>query len=568
MKKFLIATFLVSSIALTPQTARAQNIVFDFITESATTISAAANLVSSAARSAFTGSWFAKIVADTAANAAKRVAVKSITSSITSWANGGFQGNPTFVVNPDTYFKNIGTEATRLGLAEITKSGGNIFSDTAVQSIVSDFRSAQLPINEKIPFTLGSTVQENICNDSNLSAMAKNAADDVLSGTAYSAKKTELANSLCSGDASKDKNTQQAMVNIYKEDFSAGGGWDSWLALTTECQNEYCIAQKRASAVAQKAEEKKAIAKEETKQGGGYIGIKNCIKYSETAVTEDGIADCVEYETQTPGKLVSDQVKSAISGPADTLKDAHGFTDMAGEILGGVIDGMVGDFMNKGLSGMISAVSGGIKNTGVNSNTSISLTSGTGVLADPSNQIINGGLEGVDKTSLVKMLDDASQTIIKLENVNSYYLSYLENYKQRVENLNACYDSISGINPSFSDGGRVSAGRSFASGAMTNVIQKIDKAKNNVDSYYSAKSLIIKNKPIIKDSKNALDVQNATTEFINGINNKVVPYVGQDTVLKAEFEGEERVMNYYLGPKESECSSMQVEAQNQLNVNW
>ena len=571
MKKILISLLIAFSLFTNTNKTHAAMAVMDFATEAATAVSAVANVISSAAEAAFTSSWIGKLSLDTIANTAKRLAVKNISENITNWANGGFQGDPTFVVNPDVYFKNIKTEATRIGLAEITKEGGNIFSDSAVKSVISDFRREQLPINEQIPFTLGSSILDNICNDANLSQMARNAVADSFNNTNYTAKKAELANSLCSGNASTDKNTQQAMVNIYKSNFSAGGGWGSWLELTGG-QNEYNISKQRQIAVANKAQEKEAQAKEEVKQGDGNIGIKKCIKYSETAVTEDGIADCVEYETETPGKLAASKIEESIAGQEETLRDAHGFTDMAGEILGGAIDGMIGDFINKGLSGMVKAVAGNNSSgkSGLNSNTAITLTSGTGVINNPNVSIDNFTPENTNKSTLLKTIDEAPKTIVKIESEYSTHMSYLVEYEQRLNSLSFCYRALKDSYPGFNDSGRIASGQSYISSALQKISAGKIKITNTLKdkNYDSVLSLVNRIRPIVAISTDPTKVQSAMQEFINGLNNKTIPYEGEEKVLRAELEGERAMTNYErsqnLNPRESECINMRQEAQNQL----
>ena len=548
MKKILL-TFLFLSIIFTqtPKTFAGvwcdlcfNPIIIDPPAELKTTVMSVLDIAGAISESSFTASWIAQLGLDTMANAAKRVAIKNITSSITTWANGGFQGDPTFVFNPDTYFKNIETSGIRIGLNEINKAGGDLLSDNITNSIAKNFRQEKATIDQKTEFTLGSTIQNKICNDSNLSAMAKNAADDVLSGTAYNAKKTELANSLCSGDASKDKNTQQAMVNIYKEDFSAGGGWDSWLDLTSNPKNtEYGNVSSAKVALSKKVESKKEIAKDEVEQGGGYIGIKTCIK--EVYLETEGITSCEEYETKTPGKLAADQISEAVSGSPDTLKKAQGFTDMAAEILGGVIDGMVGNFIGKGLSGMIGSGGGGGETGSLNSNVSFTLTTGNNKTTTPNTYQQNAVLTKEEKATaidqMIKQLEDDTETINSLKTIDRKpYLDYLITYETRLLSLESKYETLVKEFPLYNNYAMVTYGKLYVKNQKEKISEFRTRIITDESNLSEAEKIISLTKASLAKATTITEVQSTYQSYIDRVPGHLIPAKNSNNLIETEYK--------------------------------
>ncbi len=513
-------------------------IVFDAITIDKTAIMAAKDVLAAIAEQSFNASWFLQINLDIMANSAKRLAVKNIGQNITNWANGGFQGDPTFVVNPEMYFKNIETSGIRAGINEITKAGGDLLSDSISNTIAKNYRQENSPISQKTTFTLGQTIQDNICNDANLSQMAKNAVADSFNNTNYTAKKAELANSLCSGNASTDKNTQQAMVNIYKSNFSAGGGWGSWLDLTTNRNNTaYGNVSSAKQAVSEKVEKKTEVAKEELDTNGGYLGTKKCIK--EVFLETEGITACDQYETITPGSLNFKKLEGGLSGPLDTLRQGQGFTDIDAGILGGMIDGVLGDFLTKGLSGMAKTIT---SSKGINSNQSFTLDTGTYTKEQARVSLDqNTSLTETEKTNILNKilneLDNKMTTINNLKKIDrSSYLSYLVSYENKVNELANKYNILIGEFPSYNEDILVTAGRSYIRERRTEIGNFRNRLINDDESLAEAERITKETKSKILASNNISEIQVIFQEYQDLVVDGKIPETNSETVIDLEYK--------------------------------
>ena len=494
-------------------------IIMDALTEAKTALSAGFDISEAIADSAFTAKYLVEISLDILANTAKHTAIENIANSVSSWATGGFQGDPTFPTNPGRFLENITKSETRLGLGELME-GEDILSGDVIDSVVKNFRQEQGNVQEKTSFTLGSVAQNSICDDANLSEMAKKAVGGVLNGPSYTAKKAELANSLCSGDASKDKNTQQKLVDIYKSDFSGGGGWDSWLALTSNPKNtEYGNVMAAKVETTQVADEKVNDAKEELEQNNGYIGIKTCVK--EVYLETEGITSCEEYETQTPGTLVSSKLADGIFGPARALGKAQGYRDVAMGLIDGVINGVVGGLLAKGLSG--SAKSG----TSVNSSNSYTLTSGSYVNTNKTyNPTI--ALTAQEKANsidqIVKQLDADLNLIGFSRKINRQpYFDFITTYENNLNTLETKYNTLTTEFPLYKTRAMITYGTLYIKNQRTEIAEFRNTLTSDVSNLDKAESIISATKARLNRATTTWEIQAAYKEYTDAVTGKLIP---------------------------------------------
>jgi len=230
---------------------------------------------------------------DIAAYTVAKFLIAEITNSIVNWINSGFEGDPTFVSNPQDFFLGIANEATGVVIQETL--AGQLFCD---------------PYRPQILLALTQT--------NTYSQRAQCTLLDVVDN-----------------------------VDGFLNDFSQGG-WAGWIQLTQNPQNNiygsYLIAvDERNRRVSQAV----GNAKAEVSQGQGFISLKRCKKgtellgpditnseadllgpdISETTTTKGGCAES-DKEVVTPGKVIVEQLNLALGSPirqgelADTIGES------------------------------------------------------------------------------------------------------------------------------------------------------------------------------------------------------------------------------------------------------
>jgi len=110
-------------------------------------------------------------------------------------------------------------------------------------------------------------------------------------------------------------------IEDFYEDFSEGG-WRGWIELTQNPANNpygaYLIAETELS---RRLAEAELLAQKDVDQGAGFISLKKCVEYEVldsadcpwydedgNCVVQNTENKCLRYETQTPGRIIADQL--------------------------------------------------------------------------------------------------------------------------------------------------------------------------------------------------------------------------------------------------------------------
>ena len=217
-----------------------------------------------------------QFVLDPAARVAAKILVKKLTTSTVNWMNSGFQGNPSYVTDPEQFF---------LGVADDVAS--TYLSGTALNQLCSPFK-AQVRL-----------------------ALVKN---------------------YLAGDNNNYSCTLSRVLNNYDQftqDFSAGG-WDAWFEVTQVSGNNpygaYLNAQTSLNSQINSQVKKYT---DQVSQGRGFLNFEQCKKGSTMAeknaraeesggfaISIDGIDedDCFpgDKETVTPGAVLETQLQGVL----------------------------------------------------------------------------------------------------------------------------------------------------------------------------------------------------------------------------------------------------------------
>ncbi len=248
--------------------------------------------------------------------------IASMSQGILNWVNTGFNGDPLFVRDQESFFKKI--------------------QNDSLQSFIAPFTD---PTNASL-YPYGKSTAQMLVNNSKI--------------TFSDVAKSTLQDSLPEGVTTED----------FSKDFSKGG-WTGWLSLTQNPANNPLGFTLMASEEALKQEsEKVQIKKDELLQGKGFLSATKCIEqsspdgtvgqestYRETGNSlNSGDPTCIRTEVVTPGSIIADQASAVLTSPIRQLELAKTVNDSLDQ----VFNSLVNQLTTKGLSSLDSYARGSV----------------------------------------------------------------------------------------------------------------------------------------------------------------------------------------------------------------
>lgn len=289
---------------------------------------------------------------DSIAYTAAKAVLAKITKSTLAWINGGFNGAPSYVLDPGSFFESIAEEQVSSFTANIAFDPSRFpFGRLTAQNIIKSIQN-QLDINAAV------TEGRLLNYDNDPSVIYKDRFDN------------------------------------FTNDFLYGGGWDGYLAVTqintanpfdTYIQSVNKIGPIVASS--KKNQNPIETVTKELEQSGGFLALKKCVLPTEyesanedtsftrataTAQSTSGTAaeraearewlrvhTCVRWETKTPGTAIAQELNLSLGSSQRQLEMA----DELNESISAVFDALIKQLFKKG----VSSLSGG-SSTGTNVN--------------------------------------------------------------------------------------------------------------------------------------------------------------------------------------------------------
>ena len=343
--KRLISLFLaLTLVASGTYHARAQYIVFDPAAEDTRIIQLAKDIITSGATLATQVNTYASYlkitILDPLANAMIAFTLLQQQKQTIDLITGSLGGNSLLISNPEQWIKNQGLASVRISVNDLSNQNSS-YSGSILSSIINTYRgnnSLKVTLDNLGQSSIPSIVQNNLCKDAQLTAIAKNdvAVDGYASPSDIQRRKQELYDSLCRGDpngttaASAQLRSRLEQVNTQRPDI---GGADSFLALTVGGDNPYNRAVRAQLALANDVATKEKIAQNNLNQGGGIVSPTTCPPEQKinnpsayTANEPVNIADALcrtQIFTQSSGALQS-SFQVAINAPVQRLTNSFG----------------------------------------------------------------------------------------------------------------------------------------------------------------------------------------------------------------------------------------------------
>ena len=234
-----------------------------------------------------------------------KVLVNRITDSTIDWINTGYAGDPLYVQNPGALFEGIAKDEF-LGVAdEINDPTKYPFGKAFLQTEKNVFASK---FANNSQYTLSQHIQ------------------DENPGLGYSAEG-------------------------FSKDFSQGG-WGAWNAMTqSSANNPLGFTLLASNELAKRIEDKTQLTEGSLQQSGGFLAVDKCTDPKGMTKQEDQAARvsnassptgpyqpvCNNWEIVTPGKLIADQLTSAVDKKDSSILDVQTLNDAMAAILDAVL---------------------------------------------------------------------------------------------------------------------------------------------------------------------------------------------------------------------------------------
>lgn len=291
--------------------------------------------------------------------------LQNLSNKTISWAKTGFNGNPFYVRDIDSYMKSI--------------------SDQKINDFLSDIPNS-----------------------------------DPVFGIALRSAITQQVTGYRDGRISKVMDTPEARAyNDFQSDFTQGG-WNAFLNPQNNAVGAYFNA---VDSLSRNIDNEQQNVKDELTQGSGFLSMKKCAEYEVSTIAGNGTTDqasctadytskktaelraceartdpilksgciqsvntkyetllrscttlkratsnapqrCLRYETVTPGQLISNQVSQVINSPVNQLIAA----DSINEVLGGFFDSFMNRLFTQGVGGLGGTARIRDSGTGIGSN--------------------------------------------------------------------------------------------------------------------------------------------------------------------------------------------------------
>lgn len=217
------------------------------------------------------------------------ILLEQITADIVGWINSGFDGNPAFVDSPNALFLDVGNELT-----------GRFIEEQALEYLCSPFQ-----VQIKLALLHAPSFEER---------------------------------SAC---------TITDVIDNF-ESFIDGnfieGGWEGWFHLTQFDENNpfgayFEVQGELANRIARAIDDER----QQLSFGKGFFTDKECVEYRTDLEGPPQDADCIQWQTKTPGSVIENQLNESVERPqrrievADEINEVIGalFTQLARQVIAG-----------------------------------------------------------------------------------------------------------------------------------------------------------------------------------------------------------------------------------------
>lgn len=367
-------------------------------------------------------------ILDPIANGLIAVSLQTSSDNILSWVNGGMDGNPLIISNPEQYIKSQGLVEVKKALSSIPE--GSSFGDGLFDSLLNTYRSKNEDFATQLKnishSEIPSMVQDNICDEENLTVLANERATDAednIDEAVARVEKEYLYGYACTCDPDEDSDCSTKLMDLYKQRPSIGGD-AAWLSLTGG-DNQFTRTILGQAIVNEKVQTIETFAMKDLFEGLGTISEKKCIR-EETDLT--GGTFCAEQAVLNPGEAVQSALNLASTAGVERLTNCQG-----SGCISSLLTGFLQKTLFKGLNQGLASITGGSSNVSQTTNSSAPLKQDLTGDPDKKNELVS---------TVMKQLDFHSTTVSNVEAIDSNYLSAINTFQNNITRVRNCFSNL------------------------------------------------------------------------------------------------------------------------------
>ena len=457
-------------------------------------------------------------ILDPIANALIANALNSASKDVLSWVGGGFSGGaPLIISNPQNYIQGKGLAVVKGALGSIPANSA--FGDSIFSSVLSSYKGAndlsgQLKSLSKS--SIPSIIQNSMCTDTKLTELAKQSVNDPSSAQEVAARKTQLYNYACSGNAN-DPQIATRLNDLGKQNQNLGG-WDKILA-TVSGDNDAVRSMRAKELVTQRKIEGEEIASKKIFEGEGAISQTECTKYADDT-DPNAMPVCLDEQTITPGKTVNDMLSKASSVGLDRLSNIMGAGSLTGMLSNLAMSAITG-----GIQKALGGGGGGAKAVNVSTTLTASRPSDQDLINDPTRkkELL---------VSMMRQIDYYSSSLTKLESTDQMYLTETNSYESKIRSGKACYDALvtSGL----------TASNHPAFGFYASRQNSINAIKNSLNQELlkigQARQLISATTNNLNSSNSSQEIGTTFNSYLSTVDSQNLPSMQAEAIRNGEYQ--------------------------------
>ncbi|MFA5841516.1 MAG: hypothetical protein WC835_00960 [Candidatus Paceibacterota bacterium] len=465
-----------------------------------------------------------------------KAVLRKMTGSIINWINTGFEGQPSFLTDPNAFFNNIAKEQTNIFIIKLVgEQTNNPYALDLAYSILN-------------PRGNGFTLYDD---------MARNCQSRGGGNTCPPGLSTPYAR------------------EAYARQFIYGNvwgpsGWSNWYSLTQYDKNNIYGAYLQAEReLAQRKAKAAGFAQQDLSQSGGFLSFKKCVHWvsynagsldaedNSNINTGDTIKNCDKWETQTPGKAAADYLTASITSPIRQGELAKTFMDSVGAIT----EAFVNQVTMMGVKSLSDAAAGVVSGGGSSSN----YGSFSSQLISPTNPAFANSSTQLTQNSGLGSVEDSIKTEGDYRAAKNVVLGVLTNAEISIGTLSACYYRVIALDPNYKTLEPVVSGLTFASTTVKDVIA----VKRAVINQEIASSTLISSK--LGDFKQRLSSAKAGTPAFSAIYEDFLIYRNSAhsttdvaRIRATEATQAQSLIQNEITPRITACGAKETEIRNQI----
>ncbi len=269
-----------------------------------------------------------------------RMMLRQMTNGMVRWIQSGYQGKPSFLVNPEQMLRNMAADQAKLVLNDVTKfalDSTKGVSNALIKDIRNNQINSQAAFQKTITPTLGITIKNNVCSAEGFGLLARS--------KRWTDAETRRARDVLCANGVTPEQQAKLLDTCFRQNFTCGG-WGSWLDITQNSERNTQVGRLglALNRVNKQTTEKQSQSTSELNRGNGFFNMKECVRQKNVTVNGNTEQICDEYQSTSPGQKALTMMNEVVTDP---VKQAQ-LSNEINESINSVASAFLGDLVGRG----------------------------------------------------------------------------------------------------------------------------------------------------------------------------------------------------------------------------